>query len=77
VGPSSTDSGVGEEVTDVDGVTVVVRVDLGVSEPPHAAAPTSSPTTIAVPNPRVMADMRTTPDSSVRLPRGPVNRLAA
>jgi hypothetical protein len=61
----------------VQGLTVVVRVDRGVSEPPHAAAPASAnnPTTMEVPSLRVRADMRTTPDSSLRLSRGPVNRL--
>jgi hypothetical protein len=52
----------------VDGLAVVVRVDVGVSDPPHAAAPASAsnPTIIEVPSLRVMADMRTTSDSSVR-----------
>jgi hypothetical protein len=46
----------------VDEVTVVVRVDGGVSDPPHPAAPASAsnPTTIEVTSLRVMADMRTT-----------------
>jgi hypothetical protein len=82
VGPVKPDSGIGDGVDEgvavVDELTVVVRVERGVSEPPHAAAPASAsnPTTIEVPSRRVMADMRTTSDSSVRLPHGPVNRFA-
>jgi len=62
----------------VDGLDGVVGVAVGVSEPPHPAAPASAsrPTTRAAPSLRVMVDMRTTSDSSVRWPHGAVNRLA-